>query len=39
AQTQKTGEFLSMVVNTVNDYLNQTTLESLQAELPTEKGY
>lgn len=39
AQTQKTGEFLSMVVNTVNDYLNQTTLESLQAELPIEKGY
>lgn len=28
-----------MVVNTVNDYLNQTTLESLQAELPIEKGY
>lgn len=38
-QTKETGEFLSKVVTTVNNYLNQTTLSSMQADLPLEEEY
>lgn len=37
AQTEQAGEFLAQTVQTLCDYLNETTLSSLEAEEPGDR--
>lgn len=39
AQTEQAGEFLAQTVQTLSDYLNETTLSSLEAEEPGSRDY
>lgn len=39
AQTEQAGEFLAQTVQTLSDYLNETTLSSLEAEEPGRRDY
>lgn len=39
AQTEQAGEFLAQTVQTLSDYLNRTTLSSLEAEEPGSRDY
>nr|MDH3153980.1 YpuI family protein [Bacillus licheniformis] len=39
AQTEQAGEFLAQTVQTLCDYLNETTLSSLEAEEPGRRDY
>ncbi|MFT0800414.1 YpuI family protein [Bacillus swezeyi] len=39
AQTEQAGEFLSQAVQTLSDYLNETTLSSLETEEPGRSAY